>query len=467
MTTRDPSYARQLATVVKRKLSQPSWRLKGRVPTIKLLVQLFDTAYAVSLKTEEDQRLRCTLALMDRWFWLNGDKPRKRVMRCYPFGRPKPKPMFVEFGRWLPFEPNNLIKLSQAADPSVSIVAVGENDEGQLVLFGLWDQILHASRFLSREVDKPSSIPGELLCAIEGPGRLSVYRGFRFVAGLDRIKIVKKLSNPITAGPIRKALLLTAISRITSEVSTVEKDYKAFTNLRVHTQKWLLGFLEKQWLNVVARVVDGIKRYGHGGAVVMTSSRIEVLCKQVNVKYAIPYDRLSLAFGGLCRLEANRYLGVRVGAKLRRSRAKDKRDQGEGFLRFHESTRASDDLEHVRSTIEGAIAFIASLSRVDGLVLCDMHLNVYGFGVEVVLKDDPPGLMIATDALVTSMVAREITSFGMRHRSMMRLCWNNPGAVGFVVSQDGDIRVFTRLRDKLLMWDNVDLRQLWIGQSWA
>lgn len=39
----------------------------------------------------------------------------------------------------------------------------------------------------------------------------------------------------------------------------------------------------------------------------------------------------------------------------------------------------------------------------------------------------------------------------------MRYCYENPGALGFVISQDGDIRAITRVADKLVLWENIDV----------
>ena len=41
---------------------------------------------------------------------------------------------------------------------------------------------------------------------------------------------------------------------------------------------------------------------------------------------------------------------------------------------------------------------------------------------------------------------------------MMRYCWENPGSLGFVVSQDGDIRAMLRLKDRLVLWENIEVQ---------
>jgi hypothetical protein len=50
---------------------------------------------------------------------------------------------------------------------------------------------------------------------------------------------------------------------------------------------------------------------------------------------------------------------------------------------------------------------------------------------------------------------------GTRHRSMMRYCNAYPGSVGFVISQDGDIRAISKVKDILILWDGIRLTRNW------
>lgn len=45
--------------------------------------------------------------------------------------------------------------------------------------------------------------------------------------------------------------------------------------------------------------------------------------------------------------------------------------------------------------------------------------------------------------------------FGTRHRAIFSHCWENVGSIGFVISQDGDIRAITRIENRLIMWENI------------
>jgi hypothetical protein len=117
-------------------------------------------------------------------------------------------------------------------------------------------------------------------------------------------------------------------------------------------------------------------------------------------------------------------------------------------------------VEESERELDGAIWFISLLSRVDGLVLMTLDLEVKRFGVEI-LQDLPPrNVFRSTTATATtrSLKRAEYQHFGTRHRSMMRYCSGIPGSVGFVISQDGDVRVMTRVGEKLVFWDSIRLQ---------
>ena len=118
------------------------------------------------------------------------------------------------------------------------------------------------------------------------------------------------------------------------------------------------------------------------------------------------------------------------------------------------------ELKEIRSEIDGSLWFISLLSRVDGLVLLSKHLAVRGFGVEIKSAKIPDEVYLSSTQVpnISSIQAVDYNHFGTRHRSMMRYCWSYPGSVGFVISQDGDIRAMTKYDNKLIVWDNIKLQ---------
>jgi hypothetical protein len=42
---------------------------------------------------------------------------------------------------------------------------------------------------------------------------------------------------------------------------------------------------------------------------------------------------------------------------------------------------------------------------------------------------------------------------------MMRYCAQEPGSLGFVISEDGEVRAFTSVNSRLVMWENIKLHR--------
>ncbi len=93
-------------------------------------------------------------------------------------------------------------------------------------------------------------------------------------------------------------------------------------------------------------------------------------------------------------------------------------------------------------------------------------LKVQGFGVEITRRRDPDKVYAARGAQIGKGNLRQIdfARFGTRNRSMMQYCHHHPGSIGFVISQDGDIRAMTRLPRGLVLWENIRLQKVEIGK---
>ncbi len=100
---------------------------------------------------------------------------------------------------------------------------------------------------------------------------------------------------------------------------------------------------------------------------------------------------------------------------------------------------------------ETATRMTAQASCVDGAVVLDAALSVLGFRVELCAREEetlPACVSLRPDASdLTPDGPVNLAAFGTRHRSAARFCAKMPGAVAVVVSQDGEMREFTRLPD--------------------
>jgi hypothetical protein len=85
-------------------------------------------------------------------------------------------------------------------------------------------------------------------------------------------------------------------------------------------------------------------------------------------------------------------------------------------------------------------------------------LKLEGFGTEIRTKREIKTVHLAHDLEGRSTTPVDTRVYGTRHRSMMRYCFAHPGSVGLVVSQDGDVRAITRVNQRLVMWDHLQLK---------
>jgi hypothetical protein len=83
---------------------------------------------------------------------------------------------------------------------------------------------------------------------------------------------------------------------------------------------------------------------------------------------------------------------------------------------------------------------IGRLAATDGCVVLDQRLSVVGFGAKIAVPEQPGGPPLLDAASGTPVPDEDVG--GMRHRSAVALVRARPGAIAFVVSQDGDLTAF-------------------------
>ena len=126
------------------------------------------------------------------------------------------------------------------------------------------------------------------------------------------------------------------------------------------------------------------------------------------------------------------------------------------------------ELREHKNEVLGAIRFIASLSCVDGFVLlgpADGRARLWRRGAAPT-RCCRTSTLPATRTPSSNLLRKsELTQYGTRHRAMMRYCYDKPGSLGLVVSQDGDIRAMTRIDDMLVLWENIDVQLAYRRQA--
>jgi len=411
-------------------------------------VRLIEPIYFASLKTEEGKPLQIRVALVDP---ANAD----------PDSPPMPRPdrrNITRLGRQLSLTVANLTKLSKAADPWSSCLAAYFNSDGQPFVWGLIDQTVHFNVQLVRETTAGGyATPGLFQVLAAGAADLSVYREFGFVARLQQDQLLTGQNDVFLKGPVQQLLApgfklyLREASRVLARIKTPR--YLEEGELPELAEIWERG-LSENWTSVLCRLLISIQRYRHGGALLITRSNAHL-----DVKYRISYSRLPQALAWHAAFNV-----FQKAAHARISYSYLNKDKKFMPIDLYLDQMIGDAcVEDCEDEITGCVRFISALSCVDGLILAGPDLAIRGFGVEIRTGKEPAAVYVSSGPTASEKQLRRIdpTHYGTRHRTMMRFCFAHPGSVGFVISQDGEIRAMTYVRNRLVMWENLKVLQYW------
>jgi hypothetical protein len=431
-THRNERYPYHLAKRVAQGLAQNG----VAAPSDKVLLRLFETLYFASLKTDEARPCKCTINYIDP-----SEQESNRIKRDHDYGW-----TIVPFRQPMTLDVRTLLKLADAADPTVSSIAVFSDDNGELYIWGMVDQELRYGDYVSLDASDDPQRPGLFQTTITGVGCVSVYKNFVLLGSLEQGNLVAEYHDVLWEGPVHK--------RLKDNLQTTLLDKHALKN-----STGALALIEQvqdellvRWQNAICRILFNIQQYGHGGGLLIVP---QTPADEINVKYEQTYDRLPKALFSL----AEHQISKRQLADTIAAHCKSQGDTIPCEIHF-DAAQQQMELDRLKNELLGCVRYIASLSRVDGFVLLDKSLVVHGFGVEARASSEVSDIFIAGDAPASQRLLRQvpISQFGTRHRAMMRYCNENEGALGCVISQDGDIRAIMKYRDRLVLWENINVQ---------
>jgi hypothetical protein len=407
---------------------------KERSPSENVLTKLFETLYFASLKREETQPISCRVAYINRKR-PDADPPERVVpdrWQAFPLAHD------------LSLTVRNLVKLSTAVDPWGSTLAVDAAADGKLRIWGLIDQGVHYSTFVVKEASSAPAMPGLFQAVIQGTGEVAVYKSYVLLGSLKQDTLVKGQQRVFQSGPVHSKLM----KPIREFQERVRKDVG---NKLYGERKHWNSSLEQNWISALCRILIGVHKYQHGGAVLISDDGIGL-----NPKYSLAYDRLADA---LFRSSVLLISHTSYSDTIHEEFLDRHLDEIPTDLYLNESVDGTA-LNDTNDELTGCVRFLASLSRVDGLIWLDFKLRLKAFGVEIVVRDDPEKAVIAQNSNATEVRALNLNQYGTRHRSMLRYCAANPNSIGFVISQDGDVRAITHAKNRVVLWDNVRIQSI-------
>ena len=408
-------------------------------PRVQTLVVLFETMYFTSLRTEEGSSLSCHVIWLDP-----GDPDPERPARLSG-----DRWTFIPLADPIPLTVRSLAKLSRATDPRTSSFVVYGADPASLHLYGFVDQGNQFYEFINDSGGTSPERPGLFQASIEGVGHLIVHTGYEIIAELRMNELAGTPIDVLSSGPVFQKLRPHIIRHIVEVMECVAPDaYESGDD-------WPAS-LANTWIASLCRLLLRCQNYRHGGALLITPERV---APGLNQKYALNYDRLPRA---LIRRGAHEIMRLAASRTLRNDylNAEDPHRIDIPCELYLDESLNDTYVQEATNAVDGAIWFVSLLSRVDGLVLLDPSLRVRAFGVEITIADDPGDVYLACDAEGTEELLQEFDygNFGTRHRSMIRYCAGSPDSLGFVISQDGDVRAIANVNGRVLVWDNIALR---------
>jgi hypothetical protein len=338
----------------------------------------------------------------------------------------------------------NLVKLSTAVDPWGSTLAVDADSNGKLRIWGLIDQSVHYSTFVVKEASSGPELPGTFQASIQGTGEIAVYKTYLLLGRLKHDTLVKGQHRVFQSGPVHSKLMRS----IKMFQRQVRKEVRG--DLYDERGHWDQS-LEDTWISALCRILIGIHKYQHGGAVLISDEGAGL-----NSKYSLKYRRLADA---LRRASVLSIKHISYSDVIHEKYLDTNADEIPASLYLKEAV-SGNQLRDTNDELTGCVRFLASLSRVDGLIWLDSRLHLKAFGVEITVRDDPDHVFLAQNSQATKIKKLNLNQYGTRHRSMLRYCAANPNSVGFVVSQDGDVRAITRSGNRVVLWDNIRIQSL-------
>ena len=196
-------------------------------------------------------------------------------------------------------------------------------------------------------------------------------------------------------------------------------------------------------LQFAKRLINLVRTSGHGGSLVFLPERekgIAVMNRWIDCKYSAEPDAAGLRFRHLLQS-----IIARVGQLC---------PEGSTTVDAWRIFRHSHDpeLDRLEEAFFELARFFADLMQVDGALVLDQRLCVLGFGGEIRVDRNVFQVAQAHDLHTSDLTDWNVQADGTRHRAVYRLCSVEPEVIGFVISQDSQVRMIANIDDSVVFW---------------
>jgi hypothetical protein len=191
-------------------------------------------------------------------------------------------------------------------------------------------------------------------------------------------------------------------------------------------------------LQFIKRVINLVRTSGHGGTVVFLPEGDAF--RWIDCKYTSESDEAGKRFPHLMKSIIRR-----VGQLC---------PAGSTLEDAWQVFRTSEDpeLDRLEEAFFELARFFSDLMQVDGAMVLDQRVRVLGFGGEIQVPHNVLQVIQAHDLEALARSDWNVQSDGTRHRAVYRLCSVEPGVIGFVISQDSQVRMIANVDDAVIFW---------------
>lgn len=394
---------------------------EGR-PSELQLRDLLGVLYASSLLKEEGRPVRARIIIAPPSDFAASDGPPEGVHA-------------IRFSTPNPLTPNEIKRLSPAVGFFHSVIAVWpDRDRG----FRIWGILNTGPRWLNRVAGGRKSAGKEIphpVIHVRDPGWLLFYEGYKLIAewrGTEfhgpRIDVFQAPLLSKRFEDIRRGMIV----ELSDDCLPCSLSLETYADL---------GHLIS--LQFIKRVVNLVRTSGHGGSLVMlptSGDEADLTLRWVDCKYSAEPDESGLRFRHL--LEAM----IRRTGEL--SPEDSTLEQAWDVFRNSEDT----ELDRLEEAFFELARLFADFMQVDGALVVDRALRIIGFGGEIRVDRNVLQVFQSLDLAGSKLMPWNVQGDGTRHRSVYRLCSVEPAVIGFVISQDSQVRLIANVDDEVLFW---------------
>ncbi|XGV99056.1 MAG: putative sensor domain DACNV-containing protein [Leptolyngbya sp. BL-A-14] len=396
----------------------------------KGLNNLIDLAFKVSLQKEEARYPRFQIYIPSDYF--------------LPIDSDKREPdWLIRFDPTITLDVSTLHRMSSGMLSRPYALFVEESEENIEAYGVIRIENLSSQNSLTASHINMYLYPG-LIISIEEPGILNVSLSNTSRTILENLTLrhgkIERIYDPYVT-PI-----------IDSFYKDIEKDIR--NSRQVELSSNISSYIGSVWSYVLSLAVD----FRHGGQFIILPSGYllnEDNClsvensKVLQIKHTTTEPDLGAQISSLDQASIQQKKPSRVNYSLNDKKIPEDNCDSAFKNGVSQGLSMAKRIHDKYQTLFDSAKAAATLSTTDGCLVFDRGLRLLGFKGEVLVREDPKEY-IELDLDFMSFKQKgifDIGKFGTRHRSAARFCGKIPGAVVFVVSQDGDIRLFMHIED--------------------